>query len=47
MGTALLITNGEIVTVTDETNDFGHGEIVRVIYSDGSDGWKYHSDLQF
>jgi len=47
MQTALLTTNGEIVTVTEETNDFGHGEVVKVIYSDGSNGWESLNDIQF
>lgn len=43
---ALLITNGELVTVTEEKRDLGHGEQVKVIYSDGSEGWEFISDLK-
>ena len=38
--------SGEKVTVTEETRDLGHGEQVRVIYSDGSEGWEHVEDLQ-
>jgi len=42
----LLITNGEMVEVTDNTRDLGHGEQVEVIYQDGSIGWEHIEDLQ-
>jgi len=40
-----LVTNGETVTVTEETRDLGHGVQVKVIYSDGSQGWEHPEDL--
>lgn len=39
------IASGEKVEVTNETRDFGHGEQVKVIYSDGSEGWEHLEDL--
>lgn len=42
----LLITNGEMVTVTEEARNLGHGTQVRVIYSDNSIGWEHIEDLQ-
>lgn len=42
----LLTTNGEMVEVTNEKRDLGHGEEVRVIYSDGTEGWESVNDLQ-
>lgn len=41
----LLTTNGEMVTVTNDTRDLGHGLQVKVIYSDGSEGWESPDDL--
>ena len=38
-------TSGEQVTATEETRDFGHGEQVKVIYSDGSEGWEHTTNL--
>lgn len=40
------IQSGEKVTVTTEIRNFGHGEQVKVIYRDGSEGWEHVSDLQ-
>lgn len=44
--TALLTTNGEVVTLTSEKRDIGHGLQLEVIYSDGSKGWEHQEDLQ-
>ncbi len=41
----LLVTNGEIVTVTENTRNLGYGEQVEVIYSDNSKGWEHIKDL--
>ena len=41
----MLITNGEMVTVTDEKRNLGHGKQVKVVYSDGSTGWEHVEDL--
>ena len=38
--------SGEKVQVTEETRDRGHGEQVKVIYSDGSEAWEHVEDLQ-
>lgn len=38
--------SGEKVQVTEEKRDRGHGEQVKVIYSDGSEGWEHLEDLQ-
>lgn len=38
--------SGEKVQVTDETRNLGHGEQVKVIYSDNSEGWEHIEDLQ-
>lgn len=40
-----ITVNGEKVITTDETRNLGHGEQVRVIYSDGSGGWEHTKDL--
>lgn len=40
------IASGEKVQVTGETRNLGHGEQVKVIYSDGSGGWEHLDDLQ-
>jgi len=42
----LLVTNGEMVQVTEEIRDLGHGQQIKVIYSDGTEGWESTSDLQ-
>lgn len=47
MKSAILTTNGERVTVLDETRNLGHGEQVKVIYSDRSEGWEHIEDLEF
>lgn len=36
----------EKVQVAEDTRNFGHGEQVRVIYSDESEGWEHVNDLQ-
>ena len=36
---------GELVQITDEWTDWGHGKKVKVIYSDASEGWEYPEDL--
>jgi len=41
----LLTTNGEIVTLTSDTRNLGHGLEVKVIYSDGSEGWESPDNL--
>jgi hypothetical protein len=41
----LLVTNGEMVETTNETRNLGHGKQIKVIYSDGSDGWEHIADL--
>lgn len=38
--------SGEKVQVTDEKRALGHGEQVKVIYSDNSEGWEHIEDLQ-
>jgi len=38
-------TGGEKVRLTDEWEDLGHGKRVKVIYSDGSEGWEHPEDL--
>jgi hypothetical protein len=38
--------SGEKVQVTKEIRDLGHGEQVKVIYSDNSEGFEYIEDLQ-
>lgn len=38
--------SGEKVQVTEETRDLGHGDQIKVIYSDGSLGWEHTEDLQ-
>ena len=42
----MYLNSGEKVKVTEETRDRGHGEQVKVIYSDGSEGWEHVEDLQ-
>lgn len=37
--------SGEQVQVTEEKRNLGHGEQVRVIYSDESEGWEHIEDL--
>lgn len=37
--------SGEKVTLTNEVRELGHGKQVKVIYSDGSEGWEHLSDL--
>lgn len=44
MKTAIL-NGGEKVTVTEETRNLGHGEQVKVIYADGSEGFEHIEDL--
>lgn len=41
-----LTTNGEMVTETTETRNLGHGEQVKVIYSDNTQGWEHIENLQ-
>lgn len=41
----ILASNGEVVTLTEEIRDLGHGEQIKVIYSDGSTGWEHPTDL--
>jgi hypothetical protein len=41
----LLLSNGETVTVTENTRNLGHGEQVEVIYSDSTKGWEHIEDL--
>lgn len=41
----MYISSGEKVQVTEETRDYGHGEQVKVIYSDNSEGWEHAEDL--
>lgn len=38
--------SGEKVQVAEDAKNFGHGEEVKVIYSDESEGWEHLSDLQ-
>ena len=38
-------TSGEKVTVTEETRNLGHGDQVKVIYSDNTTGWEHIADL--
>ena len=39
------LASGEAVQLTEETRDLGHGTQVKVIYSDGSEGWEHPEDL--
>lgn len=41
----MLVSNGEIVEVTNQTRDLGHGKQALVIYQDGSEGWVHVEDL--
>jgi hypothetical protein len=38
--------SGEKIQITEETRNFGHGEQVKVIYSDGSEGYEHLENLQ-
>ena len=37
--------SGESVKLTGEKRDLGHGKQVKVIYSDGTQGWEHPLDL--
>ncbi len=41
----MYVNSGEKVNVTKEVRDLGHGEQVKVIYSDGTVGWEHKKDL--
>jgi len=40
------VNGGERVTITDEKRNIGHGEQVKVIYSDDSTGWHHVEDIE-
>ncbi len=42
---ATLAGNGEIVTLTDNSRNLGHGKQIEVIFSDGTKGWAHEEDL--
>lgn len=37
--------HGEKVLVSNETRNLGHGQQVKVIYSDNTTGWEHVNDL--
>ena len=45
MITIKFTTAGESVTTTERTRNLGHGEQIKVIYSDNSEGWEHKEDL--
>lgn len=42
---ATLASNGERVTLTENSRDLGHGKQIEVIYQDNSKGWEHEEDL--
>lgn len=43
----MLVTNGEMITLTEETRNIGHGIEYKVIYNDGSEGWENVANILF